>query len=52
LERLTRMQLSLGLFDPKASQPYFHYGGDKIDSAAHQQLALEAAQQVGKPLEP
>ena len=26
LERLTQMQLKLGLFDPKTEQPYFHYG--------------------------
>lgn len=44
--RLTDIQMRLGLFDSdKKSQPYFNYGLEAIDSAAHQQLALEAAQQ-------
>lgn len=46
LTRLTKAWLKLGLFDPKADQPYFQLGGDVIDSPAHQQLAHEAAQQV------
>jgi len=45
LSRLTKMQMKLGLFDNKAEQPYFNYGIDKIDSAEHQQLALEASKQ-------
>eukprot|EP00041_Stephanoeca_diplocostata_P032218 m.1026122 g.1026122 ORF g.1026122 m.1026122 type:complete len:760 (+) comp24107_c2_seq13:156-2435(+) len=43
--RLTKMQMKLGLFDDKKKQPYFNYGIDKIDSVAHQQLALEASKQ-------
>jgi beta-glucosidase-like glycosyl hydrolase len=43
--RLTKAWLRLGLFDPKADQPYFQLGGDVIDSPAHQALATEAAQQ-------
>jgi beta-glucosidase-like glycosyl hydrolase len=46
LLRLTKMQMKLGLFDPKESQPYFNYGIDKIDSAEHQSLALDAAKQA------
>lgn len=46
LTRLTKAWLRLGLFDPKADQPYFQLGGDVIDSPAHQALALEAAQQA------
>lgn len=37
--------MKLGLFDDKTKQPYFNYGIDKIDSAEHQQLALEASKQ-------
>lgn len=36
----------LGLFDPKADQPYFNLGLEVVDSPEHQQLALEAARQV------
>ncbi len=44
--RLTTIQMRLGLFDnDKATQPYFNLGIDDIDTAQHQQLALEAAQQ-------
>lgn len=45
LTRLTMMQMKLGLFDPKEKQQYFNYGIGDIDTPAHQQLALEAAQQ-------
>ena len=45
-ERLTKQQMLLGLFDnDKPSQPYFNLGIEDIDTPAHQQLALEAAQQ-------
>lgn len=45
--RLTAIQMQLGLFDNnKADQPYFNLGLDDIDTPAHQQLALEAAQQA------
>ena len=38
--------MRLGLFDDgKASDKYFTLGSEAIDSPAHQQLALEAAQQ-------
>ena len=38
--------MELGLFDSdKSSQPYFNLGIGDIDTAAHQQLAYEAAQQ-------
>ena len=43
--RLTRMQMLLGLFDPKDNQTYFQYGIDQVDTPAHQQLALDAARQ-------
>jgi len=45
--RLSTIQMELGLFDNnKAQQPYFNLGIDHIDTAAHKQLALEAAQQA------
>ena len=44
--RLTTIQMKLGLFDnDKDEQPYFGLGADDIDTAEHQQLALEAARQ-------
>ena len=46
LTRLTKAWLRLGLFDPKADQPYFQLGGDVIDSPARQALSLEVAQQA------
>jgi len=48
LVRLARIQMKLGLFAPKAGQPYFdgaRYGIDRIDTADHQKLAREAALQ-------
>ena len=48
LKRLAKIQMRLGLFEPKAEQPYFDtakYGIEQIDSDAHQQLAYEAALQ-------
>jgi len=48
LRRLAKIQMRLGLFAPKAAQPYFdkaRYGIDQIDTPAHQQLAYEAALQ-------
>ena len=45
--RLASIQMKLGLLDRnKEQQPYFNYGIDDIDTTSHQQLALEAAQQV------
>lgn len=48
LRRLVKIQMRLGLFEPKGVQPYFDkakYGIHRIDSPEHQQLALEAAMQ-------
>jgi len=48
LKRLAKIQMRLGLFAPKAGQPYFDaskYGIAQIDTPAHQQLAYEAALQ-------
>ena len=48
LKRLAKIQMRLGLFEPKAGQPYFdpsQYGINQIDTPAHQQLAYEAALQ-------
>eukprot|EP00316_Scyphosphaera_apsteinii_P007887 CAMPEP_0119311614 /NCGR_PEP_ID=MMETSP1333-20130426/23126_1 /TAXON_ID=418940 /ORGANISM="Scyphosphaera apsteinii, Strain RCC1455" /LENGTH=788 /DNA_ID=CAMNT_0007316041 /DNA_START=39 /DNA_END=2405 /DNA_ORIENTATION=- len=48
LRRLVKIQLRLGLFEDKATQPYFNpskYGIERIDSPGHQQLAYEAALQ-------
>ena len=39
--------MRLGIFDPDAVQPYRSYGAERIDTPAHRQLALEAANQVG-----
>jgi beta-glucosidase-like glycosyl hydrolase len=45
--RLTTQQMLLGLFDnDKDAQPYFNLGIGDIDTSAHRQLALEAAQQA------
>ena len=45
--RLTKIQMELGLFDNnKHDQKYFNLGIESIDTAEHQQLALEAAQQA------
>ena len=46
LSHLFRMQFRLGMFDPVDTQPYLRIGLDAINSAPHQQLALEAARQV------
>jgi len=48
LVNLAKIQMRLGLFDPKEEQAYFdarRYGIEQIDTPAHQQLALEAALQ-------
>lgn len=50
-ERLTKVQMQLGLFDHhhattyRTRHPYLQYGIEDIDTQADQQLALEAAQQ-------
>ena len=46
LLRLTKLQMDLGLFDPKEDQKYFNYGVEYINSEEHIQHALEAAQQA------
>lgn len=45
LIRLTRIQMDLGLFDPKADQMFFHNNIDLVGADAHRELAKEAAQQ-------
>lgn len=48
LTHLAKVQMRLGLFEAKAGQRYFDpsaYGIETIDTAGHQKLALEAAQQ-------
>ena len=45
LVRLTKLQMELGLFDPKEDQRYFQFGLELINSAEHVRHALEAAQQ-------
>merc|ERR1712137_1064968 len=45
LTNMFRVRMRLGHFDPAASQPYMQYGVDRINTPAHQQLALEAARQ-------
>jgi beta-glucosidase-like glycosyl hydrolase len=45
LGNVYRVLMRLGYFDPDAKNPYRGYGLDRVDSAAHRQLALEAARQ-------
>lgn len=45
LTRLTKLQMELGLYDPKEKQELFHLGIDHINTTEHRQLAFEAAQQ-------
>lgn len=45
LTNMFRVRMRLGHFDPAKSQPYMQYGVDRINTPAHQQLALEAARQ-------
>lgn len=45
LERLFRVQFRLGMFDPASRQPDRQITPAAIDTAAHRQLALEAARQ-------
>jgi beta-glucosidase-like glycosyl hydrolase len=45
LTNLFRVRMRVGQFDPVKAQPYLAYGLDKIDTPAHQELALEAAKQ-------
>jgi beta-glucosidase-like glycosyl hydrolase len=48
LKRLVKIQMQVGLFEPKDKQIYFdstRYGIDRIDTPEHQQLAYEAGLQ-------
>jgi len=45
LANLIRVQMRLGMFDPDAGQPFRTFGAAMVDTAAHRQLALEAARQ-------
>jgi hypothetical protein len=45
LTNMFMVRMRLGQFDDAAAQPYMQYGTDRIDTAEHQQLALEAALQ-------
>ena len=45
LRNLFKVQFRLGLFDPASAQPYTNYSTARVNTPAHQQLALEAAQQ-------
>ena len=45
LERAFRVRMRLGLFDSAQDQPYAHYGPERVGSAAHHQLSLEASRQ-------
>ncbi len=45
LRRLFRVQFRLGLFDPVDDQVYTKYDLELVNSAEHQELALEAARQ-------
>lgn len=46
LEDLFGVQMRLGLFDPPEQQPYMQYNyTDKLNTPAHQQLALDGARQ-------
>lgn len=45
LVRLTRIQMDLGLFDPKEGQKFFNSGIELVHSEEHRRHALEAAHQ-------
>eukprot|EP00050_Salpingoeca_kvevrii_P017654 m.67087 g.67087 ORF g.67087 m.67087 type:complete len:487 (-) comp7653_c0_seq1:71-1531(-) len=46
LVNLFKVQMRLGIFDPVSEQPYLNYTfKDKVNTPAHQQLALDAARQ-------
>ena len=45
LGNVYRVLMRLGYFDPDSKNPYRSYGLDRVDTAAHRQLALEAARQ-------
>jgi len=45
LQHLFAVQMRLGMFDPASAQPYTNIPPSAVNSAAHQQLALDAARQ-------
>lgn len=45
LANLTRTRIKLGLFNPVGTDPYDKIGADVINSEAHRQLALKAAEE-------
>ena len=45
LTRLFTVRMRLGQFDPPSSQPWGHYGLEKVDTPAHRALAMDAALQ-------
>ena len=45
LMNLFKVQFRLGLFDPAEKQPYMKIPTDVVNSAFHQELALEASRQ-------
>lgn len=46
LRRLFTVRMRLGHFDSPSSQPWGNYGLEHVDTAAHRELAMEAALQV------
>jgi beta-glucosidase-like glycosyl hydrolase len=46
LKRLFTVRMRLGQFDPPSIQPWGKYGLEQVDTAAHRELAMEAALQV------
>ncbi len=46
LKRLFTARMKLGLFDPAAKMPYAAVPFSEVDSAAHRQIALEAARKA------
>eukprot|EP01062_Namystynia_karyoxenos_P073291 TRINITY_DN70101_c0_g1_i1.p1 TRINITY_DN70101_c0_g1~~TRINITY_DN70101_c0_g1_i1.p1 ORF type:complete len:908 (+),score=307.11 TRINITY_DN70101_c0_g1_i1:79-2724(+) len=45
LSHMFRMRMRIGHFDPVDVQPYLKYDTDKVNTAQHQELAVEAARQ-------
>lgn len=45
IRRALRIRFELGLFDPIEDQPYWHYGPERVNTPASQQLNLEATEQ-------
>lgn len=45
LAKVLRTEFKLGFFDAPEKSPYYHYGADSINNAAHTALARKVAQQ-------